>query len=125
MSGVALVLVAHGSRREASNAEVRALAADLAARAGERFCCVRAGFLELAEPAIPEAIAAAIAGGATEVRVLPWFLSAGRHVVEDIPEQVAEARARHPQVPIHLLGHAGALPGMVDLLLAAADGGSG
>ncbi len=125
MSDVALVLVAHGSRRDASNAEVRALAADLAARAGARFCCVRAGFLELAEPAIPEAIAAAIAAGASEVRVLPWFLSAGRHVVEDIPEQVAEARARHPRVPIHLLGHAGALPGMADLLLAAADGGSG
>ena len=120
MSQAALVLIAHGSRRAASNAEVRALAAQLAARAGERFCSVTAGFLELAEPSIPEAIAAAIAAGADEVRVLPWFLSAGRHVTEDIPEQVAMARARHPDIPIHLLGHAGALPGMLELLLTAA-----
>jgi len=125
VSGVALVLVAHGSRREASNAEVRALAATLAARAEGQFSSVHAGFLELAEPSIPEAIAAAIAAGAREVRVLPWFLSAGRHVSEDIPAQVAEARARHPGVPIHLLGHAGALPGMAEILLAAAGGGGG
>ncbi len=116
----ALVLVAHGSRRTASNAEVQSLAARLARLAGRRFTAVIAGFLELAAPSIPEAIEAAIAGGATEVRVLPWFLSAGRHVSEDIPAQVAAVQARHPDVHIHLLGHAGALPGMAELLLTAA-----
>ncbi len=120
MSGAtALVLVAHGSRREASNAEVRAMAGRLGRLAGERLA-VSAGFLELAEPSIPEAIEAAIAAGAREVRVLPWFLSAGRHVSEDIPAQVATVQARHPDIPIHLLGHAGALPGMAELLLTAA-----
>jgi len=120
MSGAtALVLVAHGSRRDASNAEVRAMAGRLGSLAGERLA-VSAGFLELAEPSIPEAIEAAIAAGAREVRVLPWFLSAGRHVSEDIPAQVAAVQARHPDIPIHLLGHAGALPGMAELLLTAA-----
>jgi len=76
--------------------------------------------LELAEPSIPEAIEAAIAAGAREVRVLPWFLSAGRHVSEDIPARVAAVQARYPDLPICLLGHAGALPGMAELLLTAA-----
>ncbi len=120
---VALVLVAHGSRREAANDEVRALAERLARQGGGRFATVTAGFLELAEPSIPAAIEGAIAAGAAEVRVLPWFLSAGRHVREDIPAQVATVQARHPGVTIRLLGHAGALPGMAELLLAAADGG--
>ena len=44
----ALLLVAHGSRREQSNEEVRELAKTLHARCGDRFPVIHAGFLELA-----------------------------------------------------------------------------
>ena len=46
------------------------------------------GFLELAEPSIPDGIQRCIDAGATEVVVVPYFLSAGRHVSEDIPAEV-------------------------------------
>ncbi|MCB1865463.1 MAG: CbiX/SirB N-terminal domain-containing protein [Chromatiales bacterium] len=103
----ALVLVAHGSRRGASNDEVRELAARLAAQAGARFELVRAAFLELAEPSIPDGITQCVRDGAGEVVVLPYFLSAGRHVATDIPAAVDEARAANPDADIRLAPYLG------------------
>ena len=114
-----LALIAHGSRRRESNDEVRALAMALEERAGSELGGVRCGFLELAEPSIPDAIAECVAGGASEVLVLPYFLSAGRHVVEDIPREVEVARSRCPGVAIRLLDYPGADGAMPDLLLGA------
>lgn len=112
-----LALIAHGSRRQASNDEIRALARSLALRAGGDLAGIRCGFLELAEPSIPDAITDCVEGGATEVLVLPYFLSAGRHVAEDIPREVDIARARHPDVDIRLLDYIGASDAMQALML--------
>lgn len=116
----ALLLVAHGSRRAASNDEVRNLAARLAARARPAIAIVRCGFLELAEPSIPDGIEECIREGATEVVVLPYFLSAGRHVVADIPQEVSGKQAQHPHVDISIAPYLGASTGIADLLLGAA-----
>lgn len=114
-----LLLVAHGSRRAASNEEVRALAAQLAAR--ETGCdAVRAAFLELAEPSIPDGLRAAVAEGADEVLVLPYFLSAGRHVAEDIPAEVDSVRAELAPAQIRIADYLGAAPALLELLAAQA-----
>ncbi len=113
----ALLLVAHGSRRAASNEEVRQLAAALAAQAGTRYHQVRCAFLELAEPSIPDGLRQCIAGGAEAVRVVPYFLAAGRHVVEDIPAEMAPVIAAHPEVQVTLTPHLGAAAGIAPLLL--------
>ncbi len=118
----ALLLVAHGSRRNASNEEVRALAQRLRDRAGDAFGRVECAFLELAEPSIPEGIQQCIDAGAREVVVLPYFLSAGRHVSEDIPAQVRLKQQQHPQVAIRIAPYLGAAPGVAELLLEAATG---
>jgi len=115
-----LILVAHGSRREASNQEIRELTAALAVKAGDRFERVSCAFLELAEPSIPDAIEQALADGAGEIVVLPYFLSAGRHVAEDIPGLVEGKRREHPDAQIRLAPYLGEAPGVVDLLLTIA-----
>ncbi|MFA7592655.1 MAG: CbiX/SirB N-terminal domain-containing protein [Thiohalobacteraceae bacterium] len=116
----ALLLVAHGSRRAASNDEVRELTARLAVRAQPAIPIVRCGFLELAEPSIPDGIEQCIREGATAVVVLPYFLSAGRHVVTDIPAAVAGKQAQYPQADIRIAPYLGASIGITDLLLDAA-----
>ena len=73
----ALVVVAHGSRREASNEEVRALAERLSRMPGNEYDSVTAAFLELAEPLIPDGVVQAIDAGvelftATLVDDLLW-----------------------------------------------------
>jgi sirohydrochlorin ferrochelatase len=116
-----LLLVAHGSRRESSNEEVRRLAEALVPRARGRFDAVGCAFLEIAEPSIPDGIEAAVAAGAGEVVVLPYFLSAGRHVAEDIPREVEVKQTEHPQVRIRVSPYLGLGAGMADILLALAD----
>jgi len=112
----ALVLVAHGSRRQASNDEVRALSSTIAKEMGNDYPIIEAGFLELAEPLIPDAIDCCVRQGATEVCVVPYFLSAGRHVHEDVPAEVDKARHMHRDIPMITLPHIGGAPMMIDLI---------
>lgn len=79
-----LLIIAHGSRRAASNDDVRQLAERISKLPSTDFDEVSAAFLELAEPSIPDDLEACIQRGATEVVVFPYFLAAGRHVVEEI-----------------------------------------
>ncbi len=111
-----LILIAHGSRREASNTEVRALTRRLADRVRYRFDSTTCAFLEFAEPSIPAAIDAAVEAGGREITILPYFLAGGAHVCEDIPQLVAAKRAQHPTVTIELTPHIGAAPAMIELL---------
>jgi len=113
-----LILVAHGSRRAASNNDVARLAEALAETASERFLAVRHGFLELASPSLAESIDDAVNSGAKEVVIVPYFLSPGRHVVEDLPRTVALAGETHPAVNLVLTAHVGAAEGMLDMILA-------
>jgi sirohydrochlorin ferrochelatase len=113
----ALLIVAHGSRREASNDEVRQLSELIAKKAGSDYDMVRPAFLELAEPSIPDGIQQCIDAGAEEVVVMPYFLSAGRHVAKDIPEEVAPKQAQHPDRTIRIAPYLGAADGIAELML--------
>jgi sirohydrochlorin ferrochelatase len=112
-----LLLVAHGSRRQASNDEVRALTERVRVEANERFAAIECAFLELAEPSIPDGLERLIEHGAAHITVLPYFLAAGRHVIEDIPEEVAVAQDRHPDVHIEIAPYLGTSETMPRLLL--------
>lgn len=118
----AVLLVAHGSRLAESNAEIAALAARLAEQVGPEEAVSHA-FLELAEPSIPGAIDALAGRGAGHIVLIPYFLSAGRHVTEDIPAIVAEARDRHPGLEIEVTGHFGARDEVAALLAGMARSG--
>jgi len=117
----ALLVVAHGSRRAESNDEIRQLTACLERQAGAAFGHVRCAFLELAEPSIPDGLRNAVRAGASEVVVLPYFLSAGRHVVSDIPAEVETVRREYPDITITLAPYLGAAPGLIELLLLQAQ----
>lgn len=119
----ALLLAAHGSRVESSNAEVRALCRGLADRVRDRYDDIDCAFLELASPAIPEAIDRLVDQGATEITVVPYFLVAGRHVVEDIPAIIKRKTAAYPHVRITLRKYLGSTPKMLDLIVEAASRG--
>lgn len=103
-----LLIVAHGSRRQASNDEVRQLA-ECISKQTEEFDFVHSGFLELADPSIPQGLEDCIAKGAKEVVVMPYFLAAGRHVVEDIPAEVDPIIEKYPQIQITITPHLGHL----------------
>ncbi len=115
-----LLIVAHGSRREASNNEIRALTEALQRKAANRFDDVGCAFLELAEPSIPDGISQCIEHGATHVTVFPYFLSAGRHVASDIPAEVNQMVREYPDVAITIAPYLGAAGAMSELILQQA-----
>jgi len=92
----ALVLVDHGSRYAEANRMLADVAALVQRRAG--VADVYHAHMELAEPTIPQAFAAAVRAGARRVVVHPYFLSPGRHSTDDIPRMVADAARAFPGV---------------------------
>lgn len=114
-------MIAHGSRRQASNDEVRVLTGQVQTLLGGAFSQVDCCFLELASPSIGEAVDACVAGGAREIVLVPYFLSAGNHVHADIPAAVDDARARHAGVPMELRPYLGSAPGIAELVARLAS----
>lgn len=111
----AIVIVDHGSRETAANGIVAEIARLVQVRAGQT-AVVCSAHMELAEPSLADAIDACVASGAQEIIVQPLFLAPGRHASRDIPEMLAEARRRHPQVSFQLGEVIGADPVLVDLI---------
>lgn len=115
----ALLLIAHGSRRPEANADLEFVAAALRERG--RYPVVRVSYLELAEPTIEAGGAQCAEAGATEVILLPYFLSPGVHVVEDLTAARAALAARFPHVRFVLAEPLGRHPLLVDVVEQRAD----
>ena len=113
----ALLIVAHGSRRKESNDEVRRLATRIDENSGPAFDLVASAFLEISSPQIDSAVADLEEDGATTIKVFPYFLAAGTHVVNDIPRLIKEAEEHHPGIHFEILPHLGALQGISTLIL--------
>ena len=114
-STTAVLLVAHGSRRAAANQDLLRLAGLIVER-GE-YPIVEVGYLELSEPSIPEGGRMCVSRGATKVLILPYFLSPGRHVVEDLTRFREQLLAECPGVDFELCPHLGLHPLMVEIVL--------
>ena len=114
----ALLLIAHGSRRQASNDEVRELTNNLTEKSRQEFEIVECAFLELAAPSILEGVSVCVQHGAKTLSVLPYFLSAGRHVVTDIPAELEKAQQLHPQLTIKVAPYLGAANEISEILIS-------
>lgn len=93
---IGIVVVDHGSRRQASNDMLLEVVELFRQQSPGRI--VEPAHMELADPDIDEAFARCVKRGATTVVVSPWFLSPGRHWANDIPRLTAEAAEKHPGV---------------------------
>ena len=110
-----LIVIAHGSPREAWRESVEGLVRSLQEETGEDR--VRLAYLEHGPPTLNETLSEVIDAGATKVRILPLFLAGGGHVTADIRPQVDEARSRYEQVDLELLPAVGQHPLFRELLL--------
>lgn len=116
----ALLLIAHGSRRSEANAELVRLAEFVRERRPQDV--VEIAYLELAHPSIPEGADLCVAHPeVTEVRLVPFFLSPGRHVAEDLEEFRRQFAANHPHITFRVTPPLGLHPLVVEALLDRAD----
>lgn len=111
----ALLLIAHGSRHEPANDDLRRMADDLGTR-GE-YPIVEAAFLELTGPDIPAGGSACVTRGAGRVLMIPYFLASGVHLVRDLTAARDDLKARHPGVEFVLGAPLGPHPMLQELVL--------
>jgi sirohydrochlorin cobaltochelatase len=113
-----LLLFGHGARDAAWADPFRAVADCV--RAQRPQVPVELAFLELMQPALPEAAAALVARGCRQVSVVPLFLGTGGHVRRDLPRLVDELRARHPEVLWSLRAAVGEHPAVIEAMAGVA-----
>ena len=92
MAEIGYLLVGHGTRREAGQAQFRDVFEQF-----QQFLApadASLAFLELAEPDIPAGVEALAQRGVKEIVVVPVLLFAAGHAEEDIPSAVGEACSR-------------------------------
>jgi sirohydrochlorin ferrochelatase len=109
------VIFAHGSSIESANQAVRVVAAQ-AALAGE-FVLYETAFLEGGRPTLAEAIASLAGRGASEIVVIPYFLTLGLHLQRDLPRLVQAVEAQTPGVRVRVTAPLDGHPGLSSMLV--------
>jgi sirohydrochlorin ferrochelatase len=116
-----IVVFGHGSSVASANDAVRVVAAN-AAREGS-WPLYETAFLEC-DPRLADAVRNLAINGASEVLVLPYFLTLGIHLQRDLPKLVADLSTRYG-LPIRVAppldGHPGLGKMLVDRAVEAAS----
>lgn len=110
-----LLLIDHGSRRAESNQQLEDMA--VLVQRLRPTALVMAAHMEIAQPDLATTFAALVARGATRIIILPYFLSDGRHLTQDIPALAQAAAERHPGVAWSIGGALGPHDALAALLL--------
>ncbi len=101
----AILMMAHGSRIAEANDAAREIAAMVQEMTG--FEIVEVSFREMHEPNIQLGIDVCVAKGAERILLMPYFLFMGAHVLHDLPEEIEEAKKRHPGLVMEMGAHLG------------------
>lgn len=110
----ALIVVDHGSKRQAANDMLFEVADNIRSRTSVP---VFAAHMELAVPTINDAVDQCSLAGISHIIVVPFFLSLGRHVTTDIPQLTAEAVARYAGMSYEVRPPIGTHPAIIDVVL--------
>lgn len=117
-----LIIVDHGSKREAANQMLEQVVQLVAQMAPEgRFLSVEPAHMELAPPTLQSAIDRCVDAGAQRIIISLFFLSPGRHATNDIPRMLQENIQRHPDVEFQLSDPLGVDERIASLLLSRAE----
>ena len=111
----AVILVGHGSLRQASGASMIRLAALLRKRGVAPIAT--AGFLNFSQPTIADAVERCARKGATRIVIQPYFLISGFYVKRVLPKLIAEAKAAHPTLTFAIADAFDYHPALVQMVL--------
>lgn len=113
-----ILLIGHGSPRdEANSLHIVGRMLHEALHPGCSNGCVKTAYMEFGKPSIPDAIKACIETGAERLILHPYFLNAGVHVTEDIPEMIRQAEKAYPSVEFVYTEPLGIHNKLIDIIL--------
>ena len=117
----AVLLIAHGSRKQEANDDLVLLAEELKLK-GE-YPIIEYAYLELAEPDIMQGFSQCVEKEASEILLMPYFLSAGAHAVKDMEEYREKFLKEHPQIKVQLCKPLSRHPKLVEIVQSRIDEG--
>lgn len=118
MNDTTVLLVGHGSRNPAGNAEIERFAAQWRTRRPD--WRIEVCFIEYADVLLDTGLDRA-AAGAHRVITLPFILNAAGHVKMELPAAIERARGRHPGVHFACARHLGMGREILDVLQSQLD----
>lgn len=113
----ALIIAAHGSKKEASNKEVQALAEQIKNKSQASFDYVEHAFLQFAEPLLENVIKDLVQNQVCDIVIFPFFIGSGSHITSDIPKLVRAAQQQYPDINIRTTRHLGKIKAIEDIIL--------
>lgn len=116
----AILLIDHGSVRDAANHMLECMA-NLVQRLAGDSTIVRFAHMELAEPTIAQGFAECVKAGATDVVAFPYMLSPGKHSTRDIPRMVEEAAREYPGIAYRVTVAFGVHDKLAEVVLERAE----
>lgn len=112
-SNPAVLLIGHGTRLAAGVTEFYKLAEQLQHALPGRTCL--AGFLELVEPSVPDALEQLRQQGFHRITVLPALLMAAGHIKNDLPVLLGAFQDKHPEMHISFGTDLGVHPNLLQV----------
>lgn len=113
----AIIFIAHGSKKDKSNNEFTQMI-EYISKNEENYDLKGAAFLEFALPDINTMAINFIKKGAKEIKLYPFFLNSGKHVLIDIPNIVDELKKKYPNITFILMNHFGKSEKIKEIILS-------
>jgi sirohydrochlorin cobaltochelatase len=114
MKDPAIILFAHGARDPEWAQPFRKIKRALEAK--RPGVTVELAFLELMEPALPDAVAKLADAGHKAITIAPLFMAQGGHLKNDLPKILDALRADYPNTGITLLPAIGDVDAILDAI---------
>ena len=112
MNGI--LILAHGSKIQETEAIVDSLVRKVKERTGEKL--VYPAYLQFSEQNLEKGIRQLIDKGADSIKVVPMFIFDGVHVTQDIPGELEEVKSKYPRIKIEMSRHIGDDDRLADII---------
>ncbi len=112
----ALIVIAHGSKKEKSNQEFLNLINDLS-KYNKSYKFILPAFLEFTGPSIEDCVKKLLLKNCSTIVFYPFFLNSGKHVIVDIPNIINELTIKYPNVNCKILSHFGKSDKIKEIIL--------
>ncbi len=110
-----VIVLGHGSRRQAANEELSKLVEMVQAKLGAR---TEPAYFQFAKPSLAEVVESFVSEGIREIIIVPALLFPGIHLIEDIPETLEELKLKYGEkVNFHLTPALGADPRLAEIIM--------
>ncbi|MCL2137320.1 MAG: sirohydrochlorin cobaltochelatase [Coriobacteriia bacterium] len=117
-----VLVVAHGSRVKETEESFTSILDMVKQKLPDHM--IEPCYMQLADQTLELSVASLVDRGATEIRIVPYFLFTGVHIKKDIPQMIAGFQEQYPNVEISLGQALGVDERLADILVDRIVGAS-